>query len=81
MVVFKPVYKIGFVLFVAGCANNADQMGISIEHSADRTYFASRQASDHCETFQKKSVLVQTSPVLVNALGFRTRVSTFKCVE
>jgi len=78
---FKSTYKIGLVLFVAGCAVNADQMGIAIEHSAERTYFASRQASDHCATFQKKSVLVQTSPVQVNAVGLRTRVSTFKCVE
>jgi len=70
----------GFVaLALSGCVVAADSQTVVIEHSADRTVFAEMKAKDYCARYGKKPVLVQTSPVKVNAIGFRTRISTFEC--
>ena len=67
---------------LGGCTVRADKNDISIEHLSTQPGVARAIADNHCAKYAKVAWRVQigieqAGPIL----GFRTKISTFECVE
>jgi hypothetical protein len=80
----RPVIIIMLGLTLAACSvRESTPERIVIEHSAAQPLPAQRQAAQHCAKFGKQAVLESQTPVAPSKsfLNFRTRTSTYLCVD
>ena len=77
-----PIIVLGLALCACAVRESSPDR-ITIEHSAPQPLPAQRQAEQHCAKFGKRAVLESQTPVAPspNFLNFRTRTSTFACVD
>ena len=80
----RPVIIIALGLTLAACTvRESSPERIVIEHSVAQPLPAQRQAAQHCAKFGKQAVLESETRAAPskNFLNFRTRTSTWVCVD